>query len=79
MIDKDFPLVGNYAIQSDVSGDRDGIGVEIYEGDELLIEIFRDDTKKKREITLYQKDLSLELIEQSIALFKKEIPWDFIE
>ena len=79
MIDKDFPLIGNYVIQSDVSGDRDGIGVEIYEGNEILIEIFRDDTKKKREITLYQKDLSLEFIEQSIALFKKEIPWDFIE
>ena len=79
MFDNDFPLISNYAIQSDVSGDRDGIGVEIYEGDEILIEIFRDDTKKKREITLYQNDLSLELIEQSIALFKKEIPWEFIE
>ena len=79
MIDKDFPLISNYAIQSDVSGDRDGIGVEIYERDELLLEIFRDDSKMKREITLYQKDLSLDLVEQPIALFKKEIPWDFIE
>lgn len=79
MIDKDFPLISNYAVQSDVSGDRDGIGVEIYKGDEILLEIFRDDTKKKREMTLYQKDLSLDLIEQSIALFKKVIPWDFIE
>ena len=72
MIDKDFPLNSSYVVQSDVSGDRDGIGIEIYEGDEILIEIFRDDTKKKREITLYQKDLSIDLIEQSIVLFKRD-------
>ena len=79
MIDKDLPLINSYDVQSDVSGDRDGIGVEVYEGDEILLEIFRDDSKKKREVTLYQKDLPLDLIEQSIQLFKKEIPWDFLE
>lgn len=31
-------------IVSDVSGNRDGIGVEIFRNNELLIEIFRDDT-----------------------------------
>ena len=79
MIDKDFSLVNNYAIQSDVSGDRDGIGIEILEGNVILLEIFRDDTKKTREVTLYKKDLPLELIEQSIQLFRREIPWGFIE
>lgn len=79
MNDKDFPLVNNYAIQSDVSGDHDGIGIEILEEDEILLEIFRDDTKKTREVTLYKKDLPLELIEQSILLFKKYISWGFIE
>ena len=79
MIDKDFPLVNNYAIQSDVSGGRDGIGIEVYEGDEFLLEIFRDDSKKKKEVTLFKNSLSLDLIEQSIELFKKEIPQDFIE
>jgi len=65
-------------VASDVNT-RDGIGVEIYLGDELLVEIFRDDTKKSREVTLYKKDVPLELLEESISIFKKEIPWDFIE
>jgi hypothetical protein len=55
-------------IVSDVS-DRDGIGVEIY----------RDDTKRTRTVTLYQQDISLDLLEESIQTFKKEIPWDFID
>lgn len=79
MIDKDFPLISNYAIQSDVSGDRDGIGLEVIEGSEILLEIFRDDSKRKKEVTLYRRDVSLDLIEQAIELFKKEIPQDFIE
>jgi len=63
-------------IASDVS-DRDGIGIEVSLNDELVLEIFRDDTKKKREVTLYKKDLQLELIEESIEKFKKDIPWEF--
>ncbi len=66
-------------IASDVSGNRDGIGVEIYRNDELLIEIFRDDSKLTRTITLWKQDISLELIEESIQDFKQKIPWDFIK
>ncbi|SKB36048.1 hypothetical protein SAMN05660841_00006 [Sphingobacterium nematocida] len=66
-------------VASDVSGDRDGIGVEIYRDDKLIIEIFRDDTKRTRTITLFQQDISLDLIEESIQTFKKEIPWNFID
>ncbi|WP_351019214.1 hypothetical protein [Shewanella sp. AC91-MNA-CIBAN-0169] len=69
----DFSKIEKYVIASDV-GSRDGIGVEIYSGETMLLEIFRDDTKKKMEVTLYQKELDLELVEQAIALFKKEIP-----
>jgi hypothetical protein len=65
-------------IASDVN-ERDGIGVEIYRDDKLVIEIFRNDTKRIRTVTLYQQDISLELIEESIQTFKKEIPWDFID
>ena len=65
-------------IASDVS-DRDGIGVEIYRDDKLVIEIFRDDTKRTRTVTLFQKNISLDMLEESIETFKKEIPWDFIE
>ena len=65
-------------IASDVS-DRDGIGVEIYRDDKLVIEIFRDDTRRSRTVTLYQQDISLDLLEESIRTFKNEIPWDFID
>ncbi|GAB5478819.1 MAG: hypothetical protein Marn2KO_22860 [Marinobacter nauticus] len=77
-MDNEFPKVERYVIASDVSG-RDGIGIEVYSGDEMLLEVFRDDTKKVREVTLYQKDLNLALVEQAIELFKKEIPWEFQE
>ncbi len=65
-------------VASDVH-DRDGIGVEIYLNDELAMEIFRDDTKKSREVSLYKKDIPLSVVEESIAIFKREIPWAFIE
>lgn len=65
-------------IASDVSS-RDGIGVEIYRDDKLVIEIFRDDTKRTRTVTLFQQDIPLDLLEESIQTFKKEIPWDFID
>ncbi len=66
-------------IASDVSSSRDGIGVEIYRDNKLVIEIFRDDTKRTRTVTLFQQDISLDLLEESIKSFKKEIPWDFID
>ncbi len=58
---------------------RDGIGVEIYRDDELVIEIFRDDTEKNRTVTVFKEFISLEQMEESIRIFKEEIPWDFIE
>lgn len=65
-------------IASDVNK-RDGIGVEIYKNDEYLVEIFRDDTEKTRTVTVFKNEISLELMEECIGIFKKEIPWDFIE
>ncbi|SFS48898.1 hypothetical protein [Sphingobacterium wenxiniae] len=66
-------------IASDVSGDRDGIGVEIYRDNKIIMEIFRDDTKRTRTVTFFQQDISLDLLEESIQTFKKEIPWNFID
>jgi hypothetical protein len=63
-------------IVSDVSG-RDGIGIEVYQNDELIVEIFRDDTQKTRTITNHKNDISVELMEECINIFRKEIPWDF--
>ncbi|MNR21139.1 hypothetical protein D3C85_1380220 [compost metagenome] len=58
---------------------RDGIGVEIYRNDELVVEIFRDDTKLTRMVTIYKQEIGLDFLEECIEIFKKEIPWDFID
>lgn len=71
-----FSKIEHYIIASDTGG-RDGIGVEIYVNNNMVMEIFREDTKKKREVTLFQDELDLELVEQAITLFKAEIPEDF--
>ncbi|MDQ8188613.1 hypothetical protein [Pelagicoccus sp. SDUM812002] len=70
----------NYEITvaSSVS-DRDGIGVEIYRDSSMVCEIFRDDTKRTREIWTSKQEVSLEEMEGFIKIFKEEIPWDFIE
>lgn len=69
-------------IASDVCK-RDGIGVEIYKDNILKVEIFRDDTDKSRTISVFDNnkfiDIPLELMEEAIKSFKKEIPWDFID
>ena len=71
---KDYEII----IASDVN-ERDGIGVEIYKSEKLLIEIFRDDTDKNFTVTCYEKDLPLEFVEKAIEYFKKEIPQEFID
>lgn len=66
----------SWTVASDV-GARDGIGLELQINGEMVLEIFRDDTKMARQVTLYQRDVPLSVVEESIARFKKEIPWDF--
>lgn len=70
---KDRAVIGSDA------NSRDGIGVEIYRDNELVLEIFRDDTDRTRTITVFKESISLELMEESIQIFKNEIPWEFIE
>ncbi|AFY38367.1 hypothetical protein Lepto7376_2067 [[Leptolyngbya] sp. PCC 7376] len=65
-------------VASDVNT-RDGIGVEIYRNNELVVEIFRDDTDRTRTVTVFKESVSLELVEECIEIFKREIPWDFIK
>lgn len=58
---------------------RDGIGIEVYQDDKLILEIFRDDTKRTKKATFFQQEISLDILEKSIETFKKEIPFDFID
>jgi hypothetical protein len=65
-------------IASDVN-ERDGVGVEIYRDNELVIDIFRDDKQLTRTVTIYKNEIGLELLEECIDIFKKKIQWDFID
>nr|WP_298002499.1 hypothetical protein [uncultured Flavobacterium sp.] len=58
---------------------RDSIGIEVYQDDKLILEIFRDDTKRTKKATFFQQEISLDILEKSIETFKKEIPFDFID
>ena len=40
-----------FIVASEFSGGRDRIGVEAYDSGELLLEVFRDDTQKRRYVT----------------------------
>ena len=72
-------LLGKYTVlvASDVSGGRDGIGIEIYDDEKMIMDIFRDDTQKTRKVSTFSNDIDLELVEAAITVFKKEIPWEF--
>jgi hypothetical protein len=72
-IDKDYTIIASDVRQ------RDGIGVEIYRDNRLVVEIFRDDTMKTRTVTIFKETIPLELLEECIQIFKGEIPWDFID
>jgi hypothetical protein len=71
---KDYEVI----IASDVHT-RDGIGIEIWHDDKLLIEVFRDDGNKQYTFSTYENDLPLELVEECISHFKEEIPDEFQE
>ncbi|MGB6034719.1 MAG: hypothetical protein WBG42_00525 [Cryomorphaceae bacterium] len=65
-------------IASDVNK-RDGVGIEVYRNNEMILEIFRDDSDKTRTVSAYKADIPLELIEEAIEIFKERIEWDFIK
>jgi hypothetical protein len=70
-------LIDKVLITGDINK-RDGIGVEIYKNKEIIAELFRDDTERSRTITVFQKEISLEVMEECIRIFKRDVPWDFI-
>ena len=64
-------------IASDVGDGRDGIGIEVYYKNRWLLEVFRDDSKRTKEVTLFEKDVPLDIVEERIKIFKKEIPSEY--
>lgn len=70
---KEYELI----IASDVI--RDGIGLEIWEksSNSMIIEIFRNDSKRQIEFFSGKADVPLELIEKGIEIFNEKIGKDF--
>ncbi|MGB1296859.1 MAG: hypothetical protein ACPG8A_01230 [Psychrobium sp.] len=66
-------------IASDVSDGRDGIGIELYYSGSLLLEIFRNDSKRTHEVTLHQQDVPLNVVHYAIDCYQREIPQQFIQ
>ena len=50
---------------------RDGIGIEVYKNDKLVVEIFRDDTELSRKVTIYEKEIELDFLEKCIESFRE--------
>ena len=65
-------------VASDVNS-RDGIGIELYVDDKIQLEIFRDDSPRRRYVRVFRDDIDLHLVEQCIQRFKDEKLWDFID
>ncbi len=65
-----------------IAGDvlhRDGISLEVWLNDKLILEIFRDDTEKSKYITVFENPVPLELMEEALIRFKRNIPSGYIE
>ena len=69
---KEYELI----IASDVI--RDGIGLEIWEksSNSMIVEIFRNDSKRQIEFFSEKADVPLDLIEESIEIFNQKIGRD---
>ncbi|MEP2448049.1 hypothetical protein A8B79_14320 [Balneola sp. EhC07] len=65
-------------VVSDIS-ERDGMGIEVWSKEKILIEIFRDDENADFTITLFEEALPLKLVEESIEYFKREISKEFVK
>ena len=58
-------------VASDV--DRDGLGLELWQGEKQVAEIFRSDRKRELTITLWEENLPLEIIDGFIADAKNRL------
>lgn len=62
---------------SSVTEGHDGLGLECWRGDQIVFEIFRDDERLKFEVTLFEGDVPLELLEYAMPA-ARELLGDFM-
>lgn len=62
---------------SSVTEGHDSLGLECSRGDEIIFEIFRNDETLKLEVTLFERDVPLELLEYAVPA-ARELLGDFM-
>ncbi|MCP2039504.1 hypothetical protein L1281_000069 [Neisseria sp. HSC-16F19] len=61
-----------YQYASDVNSGRDGLGLEVWQGTQMLLEIFQDDAKGTVTLNTFGQDIALETVCAAIAEFKNQ-------
>jgi len=61
---------------SSVTLGHDGLGLECLRGDQIIFEIFRNDETLRFEVTLFERDVPLELLEYAVPA-ARELLGDF--
>lgn len=62
---------------SSITKGHDGLGLECWRGSEEVFEIFRSDETLRFEVTLFEKDVPLELLEYAVPMARESLG-DFV-
>ena len=52
---------------------HDGLGLECWRGNDMVFEIFRNDETLRLEVTLFEQDVPLELLEYAIPTARQSL------
>lgn len=52
---------------------HDGLGLECWRGNDMVFEVFRNDETLRFEVTLFEQDVPLELLEYAIPTARKSL------
>lgn len=66
----------HFCTASCVTLGHDGLGLECTRGDQIIFEIFRNDETLRFEVTLFERDVPLELLEYAVPV-ARELLGDF--
>lgn len=58
---------------SSIVAGHDGLGLECWRGDVIVFEIFRNDETLRFEVTLFEQDVPLELLEHAISTVRESL------
>ena len=56
---------------------NDSFGIECYLNGKLILDIYRVDSDKTKNIRMYEDEVALDLIEQCIEIFRRKIDQEF--